>query len=264
MQRLQRHFPIAVYMAYVWLGAGAIIGAISLIFVHQFVTSTIGVLVLGGVASWAGMYCYNLSIKHQANLGYVEAASSSRAISSYCLSLVFFGAVVEPVRLGAIVGVIAGVVLVAHSRHGAGPSRSRIWVLWAVVAGILFCCVAASTRIAVAAGTDTYAATSIVMLVAGVLYVITAALGGLDWKPTGRTSALWLAIGFAVVGNIAAVTAFVTAPNLAYPLAINSSRIVLLYAISLITGTDKLEPRRLLGMALTFAAVAAFNLGPMG
>ena len=113
---------------------------------------------------------------------------------------------------------------------------------------LLFVCV----RLATAAGMDARAATALIMLIAGGLYVTTAVRGGVSLRPAVDRRTILLTIAFSAIGNVAFFTSLVSAPNLAYTDAIVNVRLVILYAAALIMGADRLQPVRALGIAITF------------
>ena len=90
MQKLQETISIRVYMTYIWTGAGTVLFIIYL--KNEYIPlliKNLPILILGGLASWAGTYTYNLAIRYQANLGYVESLSSVRLAILFCVSILY-------------------------------------------------------------------------------------------------------------------------------------------------------------------------------
>ena len=259
MKKLQASYPITTYMTYIWLGGAIALGVLFVRPTPYLSLTNLGVLAVGSVASWAGMYSYNLAIKHQPNLGYIEALSSTRIIIAYCVSLIFFNAVPDVFKLLAIIGLVFGVVIVTSSRGSHKQQEGKIWILWAALSGVLFAVVITCTKIVMAGGLDSYTTTAGILLGAGLIYISSATLNHVSLKLSGGTLIIGLAIVFAVVGNVFAFNSFGKAPNMAYPVAISNSRIILLYLIAIVTGSDRLEFSRAIGVILAFICVALFS-----
>lgn len=259
MQKLQASYPITTYMAYIWLGGAITLGILFARPTPYLTLTNIGILAVGGVASWAGMYSYNLAIRYQSNLGYIEALTSTRVVITYFVSLLFFNAILDVPKLIAIIGLVIGVVMVTGSQNRDKPKDRNFWVLWAALSGVAFAVVITCTKVVLARGLDTYTTTAAILLGAGLIYISSAVLNHTSLKLSGGTLTISLAIVFAVAGNVFAFTSFGKAPNLAYPVAISNSRIILLYLIAVATRSDKLESWRAIGVILAFVCVALFS-----
>jgi len=259
MKKLQASFPITTYLAYIWLGGAITLGVLFVRPTPYLTLTNVGILAVGSVASWAGMYSYNLAIRYQSNLGYIEALSSTRVIITYCVSLLFFNAVPDVLKLFAVVGVVIGVIMVAGSRNRDRQKERNFWVLWAALSGVFFAIVITCTKVVLARGLDTYTTAAAILLGAGLIYISSAVLNHTSLKISGGILTVSLAIVLAAAGNVFAFTAFGKAPNLAYAVAISNSRIILLYLIAVLTHSDKLEFSRAIGVILAFVCVALFS-----
>ena len=257
MRRLQRSYPIPVYMAYIWLGAGVLIGLVSL-HTDEELTGVNWPCVLGAaLGSWAGMYAFNRAIRLQPNLGYIDAVGTLRLGLVYGLSIALFNALFEPLKLVALLGIAIGVILIVGVRHGGSPKESsRRWVIWQLLAVLCFAVLLMCVRIATADGADARVVTSLVMLAAGLLYVASALHGRHSLYPVSDRSLILLTIVASAIGNIAFFTSLASAPNLAYTDAIVNLRLVILYGVALATGVDQLDIPKALGVALTFTCAA--------
>jgi drug/metabolite transporter (DMT)-like permease len=256
-RRLQRSYPIPVYMAYIWLGAGALIGLVS-IRTGEEVVEVNWLCVLGAaLGSWAGMYAFNRAVRLQPNLGYVDAVGTLRLGLVYSFSIALFGAIFEPLKLVALLGIAIGVILIVGVRHGESPVEGdRRWVIWQLLAVLCFAALLICVRMATSNGADARVVTALVMLVAGLLYVASALHGRQSLYPAKDRALILLTIIASAVGNIAFFTSLASAPNLAYTDAVVNLRLVILYGVALLTGVDRLDIPKALGVALTFICAA--------
>jgi hypothetical protein len=256
LRRLQRTYPIPVYMAYVWLGAGVLVGVLFIRSTEQM--TPVNLLLVAGAAlgSWAGMYGVNQAIRLQPNVGYVDAVGTLRLGLIYGVSILLFGATFEPVKLLVLAGTAVGVALIVGLKRDTADAGDRRWVVWLLFSIVCFTLLFVCIRLASLRGMDARAATSLVMLLAGGLYVATAARGGMALRPRGDWVMILLTIAFSAIGNVAFFTSLVSAPNLAYTDAIVNLRIVILYSAALLLGADRLQPMRALGVAITFGCAA--------
>lgn len=87
-QRLQRLYPVRVYLTWVWLGAALLL---ALVFLRPAdipsIQANIVPLLVAGLCSWGGIYTYNRAIKLQTNLGYIEAVVALRIAITYVFSI---------------------------------------------------------------------------------------------------------------------------------------------------------------------------------
>jgi drug/metabolite transporter (DMT)-like permease len=260
LRRLQRSYPIPVYMAYIWLGAGALIG---LFFIRsgEELSRANWVLVLGAaLGSWAGMYAVNRAIRLQPNLGYIDAVGTLRLGLIYVLSIALFGAIFEPLKLLALLGIAAGVTLIVGVGRGESQKEgSRRWVMWQLFAVLCFTLLFGCVRMATASGADARVVTALVMLTAGMLYVASAIRNRQPLYPSNDRPMILLTIAASAIGNIAFFTSLASAPNLAYTDAIVNLRLVILYIVTLIMGADRLDAVKALGIALTFGCAALLS-----
>ena len=253
MQRLQKSYPISVFMAYLWIGAGTLIGIVFIRPTEHLTLENGLLLCVAAFASWVGMHAVNSAIRIQPNIGYVSAVGSVRLIFAYAASLWLFGALFEPVKLIYVAGTAIGAIMVVGLRRQDRGSKQTVWVLWTLLSSVAFTVLFACTKALAMSGLDVRAATSILMLLAGLMYVGSSIHNGRNLKPTHDRLALVATIAFSAIGNAAFFSSLAEAPNLAYPAAIDNLRIILLYVAALIVGTDRLEPTRGCGILLTFA-----------
>ncbi len=262
LRRLQNNYPIPVYMAYVWLCAGLLIGLIFIRSTEHLAPANLLFVLAAAVGSWAGMYGVNKAFRVQPNIGYVDAVGTLRLGLIYGASVLLFGAFFEPMKLLIVGGTVLGVTLIVgvegHRPHDSSVGsprcgmQSRIWAVWVLFSVLCFTLLFVCMRLATAQGMDARVATSLVMLAAGGMYVASAVRSRMsfslskDWQTVALTSA------FAAIGNIAFFSSLTTAPNLAYTDAIVNLRLVILYVVALLVGADRLRPVRALGVAVTF------------
>jgi uncharacterized membrane protein len=253
MQRLQKSYPISVFMAYLWIGAGTLIGIVFIRPTEHLTLENGLLLCVAAFASWMGMHAVNAAIKIQPNIGYVSAVGSVRLIFAYVVSLLLFGALFEPVKLIYVAGTAMGAIMVVGLRRQDTESKQTPWVLWTLLSSVSFTLLFVCAKALAMRGFDVRAATSILMLLAGLMYVGSSVHNGQSLKPTRDHLTLVATIALSAIGNAAFFSSLAAAPNLAYPAAIDNLRIILLYLAALIVGTDRLEPIRGFGILLTFA-----------
>jgi multidrug transporter EmrE-like cation transporter len=258
MQRLQKSYPIFTYLAYMWLISGFGLGIFCLPGHSRVVISNLPILVLGGIASFTGLYAYNKAISLQPNLGYIEAVSGIRVVITFLVSLILFDAEFQWIQVGLMAGILIGVFLVSDSPRERKDGGTA-WILWATISGLLIALVIVSTKIASAGGVSSAAITSVILLIAGIFYIVAARFRRDSLQFQGEMPVLILAVLGTVFGNVSAFSSFAMAPNLAYPVVISNSRIIVLYVISLFTGADSLQPRKAAGVLITTICVAIFS-----
>ena len=257
LRRLQRSYPIPVYMAYIWLGAGALIGLISVRTGEEIMEVNWPCVLGAALGSWAGMYAFNRAICLQPNLGYIDAVGTLRLGLVYGLSIALFGAVIEPLKLVALSGIALGVILIVGVQQGGSPVEGdRRWVTWQLLAVLCFAALLICVRMATSNGSDARVVTALVMLTAGLLYVASTLHSRQSLYPAKDRALLLLTIMASAVGNIAFFTSLASAPNLAYTDAVVNLRLVILYGVALVTGVDRLDIPKALGVALTFICAA--------
>ena len=259
LRRLQKTHPIPEYMAYVWLGSGALIG---LLFVRSTngMTPTTLLLVLGAAfGSWAGMYGVNKAMSLQPNVGYVDAVGTLRLGLVYGVSIFFFGAPFEPMKLVLVAGTVVGVALIIGRSNSpltkiGGYRKSgesdRTWVAWLLLSVLCFTLLFVCIRMATGRGMDALAATALVMVLASGMYAAMVWRGGMVLRPSRDWPMILLVIVLSTIGNIAFFSSLTSAPNLAYTDAIVNLRIVILYLAALLMGAGRLQAGKALGVAV--------------
>lgn len=256
-QRLQRHYAINTFMAYAWLGATLTLG---LLFLRpadiDAVARNILPLSLSGLTSMLGNYAYNRAIRLQGNIGYIEAVMSWRLILTFVYSLLLLGAPFEALRLGGIVLIVAGVLAVSGAWQMRGKDFSFAWLSWALLGGLSFALVSIFVRFANDDGVSGEVSLIIVLLVAGLGFLGAAIAERSSLRVSLRHSHLILAvIVCATLGNAALFVAYAKAPNLAYAIAIDNSRIIILYLVGLAMFGASWGRAQAAGIALTFVGI---------
>lgn len=256
-QRLQQYFPIKVYLTYVWLGTAVVLGVVFFQQIDlQAIAANFWWLLLSALCSLGGIFAYNRSIQVQQNLGYVEAVMALRIALAYIVSLFLFDATVDLLRLLGVLLVTFGVYLVAERIRFSRDAFQFEWVSWAFAAGMFFGLLTIFVRLATDGGVTAEVAIVFVLLVAGLLFLLSCVANKTSLRPP--MSRLWLigvAILFAAVGNVAEFLAFETTPNLAYAIAIDNTRMIILYIISLLMFTESLQKVKAAGIILAFVGV---------
>ena len=256
-QRLQRHYPINTFMTYAWLGATV---ALALLFLRPEHLEAIArnwlALVLCGITSMTGNYAYNRAIRLQSNIGYVEAVMSWRLTITFVYSILLLSAPFEALRLAGIVFVALGVLAVSGAWRMRAKDLSLAWLSWALLGGLSFALVSIFARFANDDGVSGEVSLIVVLLVAGIGFLGGALAEGSSLRVSARHSHLILAvIACAVLGNAALFVAYAKAPNLAYAIAIDNSRIIILYLAGLVMFRSSWGRAQAIGIALTCAGV---------
>jgi drug/metabolite transporter (DMT)-like permease len=256
-QKFQRHYPIQVYMAYMWWGAALVL---ALIFLRPAdfpsITANLLPLVLAGFTSWTGGYCLNRAIKVQTNLGYIEAVIALRIAITYIFSLVVLQAALDMTRLIGVLLTTVG-VLAAAGVLGFRLAEFKLdWLKWALTASLLFAAMTILVRIATDGGVGAEVGLIVVLVVAGTLFLLASILGRAALKIERRHWGLMVgAILLAAVGNAANFVSYKLAPNLAYAIAIDNTRMIILYVVGLVLFAEKIQRIKAVGILVTFAGV---------
>ncbi len=256
-QRLQKHYAINTYMTYAWLGATVILTALYLRPVHlDAVARNIVPLVLSGLSSMAGNYAYNRAIRLQGNIGYVEAIMAWRLVLTYVYSLIMLGAAFEPLRLAGMILVIAGVLAVSGAWRMKSSDVKVAWLSWALLGGFFFALLSIFARFANDDGVSGEISIIVVLLVAGIGF-----LGGAIAEKSSlkiRFAHIHLIIAVivcAVIGNAAQFVSYEKAPNLAYAIAVDNSRIIILFLVGIMLVSQSWSRAKAIGIALTFGGI---------
>lgn len=257
LQRLQRNYPINVFMTYIWLGAGSVLAILFLPGTElAVVVRNLNWLGFSGFCSWAGIYAYNRAIYLQTNIGYCEAVAGLRIILTYIYSIAVFGAVVDARKLFGVVLIMSGVFAVAGTFRIKRTDLSLDWLSWALLAGLFFGMLTIAVRYATDDGVDARVATVVVLFVAGSMFLGASLVNRTSLRLENRHYLMiGITIAFATVGNVMEFIAFERAPNLAYAIAIDNTRMIILFLVSSFLFSEKLNRVKALGIILTFIGV---------
>ena len=179
-----------------------------------------------------------------------------RIVLAYVVSLFLFDATVDLKRLLGVIFVTIGVYLVAERIRFQRDAFQLEWVSWALAAGLFFGLLTVFVRLATDGGVSAQVTLVFVLLVAGLIFLVGCITDKTPLRPP--TSRLWLiavAILFAIIGNAAEFISFETTPNLAYAIAIDNTRMIILYVISLFMFTESLQKVKAVGIGLAFVGV---------
>ncbi len=256
-QRLQPHYPIKVYMTYAWLGMAVVL---ALVFLRPAdfasIQENIVLLVLAGLSSCGGIYCYNQAIRYQNNLGYIEAVSALRIAGVYGFSIIAFQAPFDGVRLVGVVMITVGVLAVIGTLRPAREEFRLDWLRWALASSTFFAALTVFVRYANNAGVRGEIALVVVVIVAGGMFLAACAWDRTSLRIAGpHIPLVVIAVAFATVGNAALFIALEKTPNLAYATAIDNARMILLYLVGLAAFQERLQRGKAVGIAITFAGV---------
>lgn len=256
-QRLQKHYPINVFMTYAWLGAALVL---SILFLRPEDFPAIGrnivTLVLAGITSLTGNYAYNRAIRLQSNIGYIESIMAWRLILTYVFSIVMLNATFEVGRLGGVVLIVAGVLAVSGAYKMSRKDIQWDWFNWALLGGLSFGLLTIFARYANDDGVSGEVSLVVVLIVAGLSFLMATFREKESLVIQRQHIISYLAlIVFAVVGNGALFVAYAKTPNLAYAIAIDNSRIIILYVIGLFMFDERWQLPKAIGVILTFVGI---------
>lgn len=256
-QQLQRHYRIQVYMTYIWWGAALVMGVLFLR-PAEFpkIAANLLPLLLAGVASWTGIYCLNRAIRAQANLGYIQAVLALRIAITYGFSILVLHAPGSFMKSAGVLTTTVGILAVAGALNLNRSEFKMDWLKWALAASLVFAGMTIFVRTATDGGVGAEVALVVVLIAAGGLFFASAVATRSSFKVQRQH---WGLIGAAIavssVGNAANFIAFQRAPNLAYALAVDNTRIIILYLIGLLFFSHQLQRMKAIGVALTFVGV---------
>ena len=256
-QRLQKHYAINAFMAYAWLGAAALLAVVYLrTEAFEAIALNAVPLALSGLTSMAGNYAYNRAIRLQGNIGYVEAIMSWRLIITYFYSLLLLQAHFEALRLAGMILIIAGVLAVSGAWRMKTRDLKIAWLSWALLGGFCFALNSIFARFATDDGVSAEVALLIVLLIAGLSFFAAAIYEGASLRVKLAHSHLIIAVVVcAALANAALFVAYAHAPNLAYAIAIDNARIIILFLAGLALFSQSWSRARAIGIALTFAGI---------
>lgn len=244
-------------MTYAWLGATIVL---ALAFLRaadlDAIARNIVPLVLTGVLSATGNYAYNRAIRLQSNIGYVEAVMSWRLILTYVYSLLMLSAAFEPLRLAGMILIITGVLAVSDAWRMRLQDINLAWLGWALFGGLSFALMSIFVRFANDDGVTGEVSLIIVLLVSGFGFLAAALVEKSSLRIDPKHGHLIIAvIACAALGNAALFVAYAKAPNLAYGIAIDNSRIIILYLVGLAMFSQSWARAKAVGMAAAFAGI---------
>ncbi len=256
-QRLQKHYPINTFMTWAWLGATVTLAVLFLRPAHfDAIARNIVPLILSGISSMAGNYAYNRAIRLQGNIGYVEAVMSWRLLITYLYSLLLLDATFEPLRLAGMVLIISGVLAVSGAWRLSVKEVRIAWLSWSLLGGLAFALVSIFARFANDDGVSGEVSLIVVLLVAGISFLFAAIGEKSSLRVKFEHSHLIAAVIFcAVLGNAALFIAYAKSPNLAYAIAIDNSRIIILFLAGLAMFSQSWSMAKAVGIVLTFAGI---------
>jgi len=275
-QQLQKHYSINVFMTYAWLGAAVVL---SVLFLRpadfSAIVRNIVPLLLAGLTSLTGNYAFNRAIRLQSNIGYIESIMAWRLILTYVFSIIVLNASFEVSRLGGVVLIVCGVLAVSGAYRMRGEDIQWDWFNWALLGGLSFGLLTIFARYANDDGVSGEVSLVIVLIVAGIAFLVGALrepqIEKTKFDDTAKSKrvnilrpltihrqhiGLILAvIIFATVGNGALFVAFEKTPNLAYAIAIDNSRIIILYLFGLVLFAERWQMAKAVGVVLTFIGI---------
>lgn len=256
-QRLQKYYPINVFMTYAWLGAAIVL---SILFLRPEDFPAIQrnwlPLLLAGLTSLTGNYAYNRAIRLQPNIGYIESIMAWRLILTYVFSIIVLQAAFESLRLVGVVLVVFGVLAVSEAYKMSSDDIQWDWLNWAFLGGLSFGLLTIFVRYANDDGVTGEVSLVIVLIVAGLSFLLAAVRENESLVIHTQHTLLYLAlIAFAVIGNGALFVAYEKTPNLAYAIAIDNSRIIILYMIGLLMSNERWQLPKAIGVILTFVGI---------
>lgn len=259
---LQGYYDIEVYMFYVWLGTALFF--IPNIRLLNFDTSLwiIILLLVSGIMNWFANFSYNKAMYKQPNVGYVESVSSIRVVILYIFSIFFLDSQLDIVRLCGCVLMLFSVVLLVqgeftHRNVYEKKPPQKNWYVWSIVAGTCLAGWIAINRIANDNGVSPEIAIPLWLVPATLMF----GFSGLSKKRDFRIKidkgiiVIVVAIATYIIANLTLFYSYSLAPNLAYPAIITNSRLVLMYIISTVILTERVQTYKATSIFLAFLAL---------
>ena len=162
----------------------------------------------------------------------------------------------EPLPLAGMVLIIAGVLGVSGAWHMRASDIGIAWLSWALFGGLSFAMLSIFARFANDDGVSGEVSLIIILFVAGLGFLGAAIGEKSSLKIRLAHSHLIIAVIIcAVLGNAAQLIANAKAPNLAYAIAIDNSRIIILFLVGLVLFSQTWNRTKAIGIALTFGGI---------
>lgn len=273
LQQLQRRHAVAVYMTWVWLGAAiplAAIGSDSM--PRPFTPTLVLMLLVAGGASYGGMYAFGRALQSQQNVGYIEAVAGLRTVAVFGYAVVIDSAGYDGAAVAALAGSILAVVLLgAEPLQADGKVQHKIvlrlgadsWLGWSLLSAGMFSVLIIVTEKLITGQSDPIALTAIILTISGLMFALTAVrTAGVHSLAAASTQDVGFVIvtaAAAAIGNAALFGSVGESPNAAYAVAISSSRIGILYLVSLGSGRGKFEPLKTAAVVIMTISVVILS-----
>lgn len=268
---LSKRFPIPPYMFYVWFGAAALLAMVYGGQLSHVRPGSARWLVVAGMASWAGTYAYNLGVRREENLGYVEAIVSLRAVMVYCFSVAVSTNVEVSAGKGlAVVGTILAVALISSGRQSAecsadpNPLFFNLGLAWCLISALMYALLIVATRYALEAGTSAEIATFWILAVSAACFLVNSVVRG---QAKYFVTVVKIAPGLVLltastgaVGSVSLYAAVGLANNPGLPAAVTNSRFALLYVTSVLWAGATFRLDKLAGVTLMIVSVLAIGV----
>ena len=152
--------------------------------------------------------------------------------------------------------VIAGVLAVSGAWRMKTRDLQIAWLTWALLGGFFFALLSIFARFATDDGVSGEVSIIVVLLVAGIGFFGAALAEKSSLRINVRHTHLIAAvILFAVIGNAAQFVSYAKTPNLAYAIAVDNSRIIILFLVGIALVSQSWSRAKAVGIALTFAGI---------
>ncbi|NDJ51482.1 MAG: hypothetical protein GYB68_00185 [Chloroflexi bacterium] len=255
-RRLQKSYSIPQYLFLVWMLSGLIMGLFTV--PGNFASYTgrsLLILAFTGAAAWLGQIFVNMSLKRQSNAGFVDSLANTRLVVAYFISMALFDSPLEPLKVAAMGLVAVGVVITSIQDPKQAQPAQRGWIPLALASGVMFALFSTGNRLVSETGLGTLVAIPAWMVVTGGLNGVLLVREPEPLKIDQDVWVIALAIGLTILGNIALVSSYNSAPNLAYTFAVQGSRMVILYVAVIAMGQDTINLRRFGGVVTILVGV---------
>jgi uncharacterized membrane protein len=224
--------------------------------------SYIYLILLASILSFTGMYFYNIALKKQCNIGYVEATFSTRIPIIYVLSVLFFNSEIEYLKFIPLIVLICGVLILSDFnpfKNQTNNINGNRWILYAMLASFSTVGMVIVIKIILTKGTSPELLTGWILLLSSFLYLLTNFYKKEKVEANlGTVFFIIVAIIMTAIGNILMFNSYDLAPNLSYVSSLISLRIVLLYIATILFRYDNFDVKKAIAVLICFLSIILF------
>lgn len=256
--KLKDSLPIGTYMFYISFISGAII----LFFLDNITmpATYLILIIIASILSWSGMFFYNMALKKENNIGYIEATFSTRIPLIYLLSVLYFDSEIDYFKLLPLALMILGLLIINDfNPFNFQLPKSKAWILYASLASISTVGMTGICKVLLEAGVRAELLTAWILIISAFIFLFSSIIRK-EKMSINKSSynILIVAIIMTCIGNISMFTSYNKAPNLSYVSSLLSFRVVLLYGATVFLKYDKFELKKAFAVLICFISICLF------